>query len=122
MQNRDKISHQGIQEFEPEDIIFLKTMFSQEFLDRQHLVTNGYFIGKALLKRILSDNDDAEGVVISFGLNAPLSTNGQLQLIIEPANGNELADVIDDREKYATSGPGFPGPDSVMPAIKPTTK
>ncbi len=128
MKNCDKLSHQGLIELDTEPgsdtVTEMKLIFYDEFIrGGGGLVNTGYFIGKVLLNRILADNDDAAGILISFGMNKTKDTGGQLQLIIEPASGIEKDDqpnIINEREKYGTSEIGDPPPDGLIPAIKPT--
>jgi hypothetical protein len=135
MENKKKLSHQGIRETTLASARVLKERFKTDFIDNSismagsvdgsvpKLVTTGYFIGKALLNRILTENEDAAGIIFSFGLNKRVAEGGQLQLVLELASGVEMDNVpnyIAEREIYATGEPGNGGPDGVIPAIKPT--
>jgi hypothetical protein len=72
---------------------------------------------------MLLENEEAAGILISFGMNKPAEKGGQLHLIIEPASGIEADDepnIISYLDKYATTAEiGDGGPDGVLPLIKP---
>ena len=137
MKNLKKLSHQGIREVEDKAINTMKIRFKEEFIDkfpikdgddqnskgRTGLKTTGYFIGKALLNRILTENDDeAAGIIFSFGLSESLANGGELVLTLELASGIDRDDnpnIINDSDKYSTGGDGNDGPDDTIPAIKP---
>jgi hypothetical protein len=126
MNNENRLSHIGLVEINAEVVKDLKSNFKQDILVKNDgLVTKGYFIGKALLNSILSDNEESAGILISFGMNDTIEEGGQLQLIIEYASGIEADDepnIIGYLRKYATAkkiGPPDPDPDGGLPMIKP---
>jgi hypothetical protein len=124
MNNENRLSRVGLVEVKAEIVKDLKANFKQEILDKnENLITNGYFIGKVLLNRILSENEEAAGIMISFGMNDTIEDGGQIQLIVEAASGIEADDepnIIGYLDKYATvKKMGPPGPDGLMPLVKP---
>jgi hypothetical protein len=126
MNNENRLSRVGLVEVKAEVVKDLKANFNQEILDKnENLITKGYFIGKVLLNRILSENEEAAGILISFGMNDTIEDGGQIQLIVEAASGIEADDepnIIGYLDKYATvkkTGPSGPA-DGGLPMIKPT--
>ena len=133
MKNLKKLTHQGIRETEDNAILTMKKCFIDEFIDKfsyevgDEVLTGpkrtGYFIGKALLNRILNEEENAAGIIFSFGLSKPLAEGGEFLLTVEVASGIDRDDnpnIINDCDKYSTGGDGSDGPDDTIPAIKPT--
>lgn len=123
MKNTDKLSQQGLRKVDAKTALQLKATFKTEITDKNNLVTHGYFIGKTLLRRMLLENQEAAGIVISFGMNKPINKEGQIHLIIEAASGitkHDEPEINDKLPKYATaSSGGDGGPDGATPFIKP---
>lgn len=123
MNNKHRLSQQGLIKVDANTAQQLKDIFANEVLLKDGLVTHGYFIGKTLLSKILLENEDAAGILISFGMNKSIEKGGQLQLIIEPASGKMKEDdpkIMGKSGKYATTAEiGDGGPDGGLPAIKP---
>lgn len=123
MKNTEKLSQHGLRKVDAKTALQLKATFKNEITDPNSLVTNGYFIGKTLLRRILLESQEAAGIVISFGMNKPINKDGQIHLIIEAASGNSKHDdpeINNKLPKYATtSSGGDDGPDGALPFIKP---
>lgn len=132
--DKEKLSHQGIRESVPVSVNSMKRTFKEEFIDKlpgsedsstqSGLTISGYFIGRVLLERILAQDTNATGIVFSFGLNKTIADGGELQLIAELASGDKTIEkptIIQGAKKYATGAPGEDGPgDGGIPAIKPT--
>lgn len=123
MNNESRLSRIGLVEVKAGVVEDLKANFKQEILDKnENLITEGYFIGKVLLNRILSENEEAAGIMISFGMNETIENGGQIHLIVEAASGIEADDepnIIGYLDKYATAKNGGPGPDGGLAFIKP---
>lgn len=124
MTSKNRLSHQGLKKVDAQTAEALKNLFKTEVIDNNAgLYINGYFIGKTLLGKILLENEDAAGIVISFGLNKKIAKGGQIQLIVEPAIGHSKDDdpkIVASLRKYATTSEiGDPGPDEFLPLIKP---
>lgn len=123
MKIKHRLSHQGLVKVDEDTAEQLKTIFEEEVISKNGLVTKGYFIGKTLLGKMLLENEEAAGILISFGMNKPAEKGGQLHLIIEPASGIEADDepnIISYLDKYATTAEiGDGGPDGAIPMIKP---
>jgi hypothetical protein len=123
MKNTHRLSQQGLKKVDAKTALELKAIFKQEIIDPNYLVTHGYFIGKTLLMKMLLENEDAAGIVISFGMNKSIKNDGQLQLVIEPASGiskDDEPEIMNKLPKYATTATaGDGGPDGVLPMIKP---
>lgn len=123
MKNTHRLSQQGLKKVDAKTALQLKTIFKEEITDPNFLVTHGYFIGKTLLMKMLLENEDAAGIIVSFGMNKALKKSGQLQLVIELASGTSKDDepeIMNKLPKYATTATGGDGgPDGVLPMIKP---
>jgi hypothetical protein len=123
MEPENRLSNQGLKAVEADLVEDLKLFFKDEILSTTTLTRKGYFIGKTLLGKMLLENEEAAGIMISFGLSQTLAEGGQLQLIIEPASGIEADDepnIISYLQKYATTKSlGTGGPDGSLPMIKP---
>ncbi len=123
MKNTHRLSQQGLKKVDAKTALQLKTIFKEEITDPNSLVTQGYFIGKTLLVKMLLENEDAAGIVVSFGMNKAIKKSGQLQLVIEFASGISKDDepqIMNKLPKYATTATaGDGGPDGVLPMIKP---
>lgn len=98
----------------------LKEIFKRRFIAEEGVTNTGYFISRELLEGILAQGGPSDGLVISFGLNKPVNEGGDFQLVFETARGNEEGEIVEQVQKYATSIIGVPGPDPVIPLIKPT--
>ena len=123
MKNKERLSHQGLVKVDEKNAEDLKTNFKLDAAAKLGLKRKGYFIGKALLGKMLIENEEAAGILISFGMNKASEKGGNLHLIIEPASGIEADDVpniIGYLDKYATVKEiGDDDPDSLLPQIKP---
>ncbi len=124
MSNKNRLSHQGLKKVDSQTVEGLKEIFKAEIMEpNKGLYAEGYFIGKTLLGKMLLENEDAAGIIISFGMQKKIAKGGQIHLIIEPAAGEVKEDdpkVISKLPKYATAieiGDG--GPDGIIPFIKP---
>jgi hypothetical protein len=124
MKIKHKLSHQGLVEVDENTAEQLKTIFEEEVIFKNGLSTKGYFIGKVLLGKMLLENEEAAGILISFGMNKAIEKGGQIHLIVEPASGIEKDDVpnvISYLDKFATTAEiGDGGPDGGLVSIKPT--
>jgi hypothetical protein len=122
MKIEDKLSNQGLRVVDASVVNELKSNY-KKVATNFGLRPEGYFIGKSLLNKILKENKDAAGIVISFGFNLPIEKKGKLHLIIEQASGISKVDdpkIIDKLPKYATSATAGGGdPDGATPFIKP---
>jgi hypothetical protein len=123
MINKHSLSEQGLKKVEDAATYNrLKKYFADGIISKNDdLVTDGYFIGKTLLRRILLENKDAAGILISFGMDNPIEKEGQIILIVEPAWGkleDDKPKLKEKSKKYATTDPL--GPDGLLPQIKPT--
>jgi hypothetical protein len=118
-----RLTRQGLKKVDAKTAERLKAVFQEEIVNKNQLVTNGYFIGKTLLAKMLLENEDAAGVLISFGMNKPVAKGGQIHLVFEPAQGISKDDepiIMKKFEKLATTTQiGDSGPDDVLPMIKP---
>lgn len=124
MKNKDKLIEQGLKKVDAKTAFTLKENFYNEIIEKNpKLVTQGYFIGKTLLRRILLESNDAAGILISFGVNKKIEKSGQIHLVIEACAGQTKDDhpaVIKDLQKYATTAVVGDGkPDGLLPQIKP---
>jgi hypothetical protein len=124
MKNTHRLSQQGLKKVDAKTALELKATFKQEITDPNYLVTHGYFIGKTLLMKMLLENEDAAGIVVSFGMNKAIKKDGQLQLVIEFASGISKDDeplIMNKLPKYATTASGGDGgpDDGALPMIKP---
>jgi hypothetical protein len=125
MKIKNKLSHQGLVEVDEKTADDLKIIFEEEVIIKHGLSTKGYFIGKTLLGKMLLENEEAAGILISFGMNKTIEQGGQIHLVVEPASGIEKDDVpnvISYLDKFATVaeiGPSGPA-DGGLPMIKPT--
>ena len=117
MKIKEKMSRTGLVPVDPEIAKKLKNRFKAEAIN-YNLAPEGFFIGKTLLGKILLENEEAAGILISFGLNDLLEKSGRLQLIIEPAQS--ATKIINSLDKFATTNKdGVPDPDGGLPSIKP---
>ncbi|WP_149240163.1 hypothetical protein [Dyadobacter sp. 32] len=112
----------GLIELTEDNVVDLKGLFDEEFVEKGIGSRTGYFVGRGLIEKILAENENAEGILISFGLNREIDRDGEIQLIFEPSNSNEADGVILGKPKYGTGVPGIEGPSGTLPAIKPTPK
>lgn len=121
MDYRNKLSHQGLKKVVDSKFAEeLKTNFIVEIANKNDLATTGYFIGKGLLTKILFDNKDAAGVMVSFGFSKIDDKPGDIHIIVELAAGKTKDDepvIIETLQKYATTMKK--GPDNLIPYIKP---
>ena len=120
MNYREKLSHQGLKNVDAKAAEELKINYIIEIANKNDLATSGYFIGKGLLIKMLLDNKDAAGIMISFGLNKINDKPGDIHLVVELASGKMKEDdplIIETLQKYATTVPK--GPDNLIPIIKP---
>ena len=119
MKSTHRLSRQGILKVDAITAEQLKAIFS----DQVSLKPKGYFIGKTLLAKMLFENEDAAGIVISFGMNKAIANGGKLQLVFESASGVTKDDepvIMKSLQKYATTAEiGDGGPDGGLPSIKP---
>ncbi len=118
-----KLSRQGIVKVNAIDAEQLKKIFADQVKLKDGKVTKGYFIGKTLLTKMLLENEDSAGIVISFGMNKQIEKDGQIHLVFEQASGISKDDVpviMKSLQKYATTAEvGDGGPDGAIPSIKP---
>ncbi len=120
MKKEEKLSNQGLREVSADFAKQLKKDYVSEVASRYNLAPKGYFIGKNLLFKMLLENEEAAGIVISFGLNDAVEKGGKIQLVIEPASGKKSTDdpkIIKGLTKFATIDDG--GPEDAVPMIKP---
>jgi hypothetical protein len=120
MKKEEKLSNSGLKEISADFAKQLKKDYVSEVSSRYNLAPKGYFIGKTLLLKMLVENEDAAGIVISFGLNDAIEKGGKIQLVIEPASGKKATDlpkIINGPTKFATIDDD--GPDNLLPIIKP---
>ena len=120
MKNEERLSNQGLVEVDASTAKELKKNFAKEISSKYNINPKGYFIGKTMLAKMLIENEDAAGIVISFGLDDAIEKGGKLQLVIEPASGKKATDVpriIGGLPKFSTIDDG--GTDGGLPSIKP---
>ncbi len=118
--NKKRLSRQGLQKADENTVNGVKKRFRDEMITKNGYKTQGYFIGKTILGKILLENEDAAGIMISFGMDETKAKNGELILVIEPATGIKDTDVpkiMSNVIKYATTE--RIGPDGLTPLIKP---
>ena len=122
MKIEDRLTKQGLREVKAPVVKELKANY-KKVATNFGLRPEGYFIGKSLLNKILKENKDGAGILISFGFNLPNVQKGKLQLIIEQAAGVSKVDdpeIIEALPKYATTKTAGTGDtDGLLPAIKP---
>lgn len=122
MKNEDKLRSQGLRVADAAVVNELKTNY-KKVATNFGIRPEGYFIGKSLLNKILKENKDGAGILISFGFNLPNVQKGKLQLIIEHTSGVSKVDdpkIIEKLTKYATTDTAGGGdPDGLTPMIKP---
>jgi hypothetical protein len=121
MEDNERLSQQGLREVTESKAKELKQFFASEISSKYGLNPKGYFIGKTLLGKMLIENEDAAGIVISFGLDDAIGKGGKIQLVVEPASGKKKKDtakIMSKLKKYSTLDTG--GPDGGLVSIKPT--